>query len=58
MIKVGAKIDCGLKAILLGFIETVPPFGTAHTLCASRNGPRNMGFLRSVPSKQKPCLLG
>ena len=25
------------------------PFSTAHTFCASRNGPRNSDFLRTVP---------
>ena len=26
-------------------------FATAHTLCASRNGPRKSGFLTAVPAE-------
>ena len=32
---------------------TVPSFATAHTFCASRDGPRNVGFLTVVPAKTK-----
>ena len=28
--------------------RTVRPFSTAHTFCASREGPRNSGFLTAV----------
>ena len=27
------------------------PFATAHTFCASRDGPRKSGFLTAVPAK-------
>ena len=32
----------GFNSIML---RTVPSFATAHTLCASRDGTRNLGFL-------------
>ena len=32
---------------------TVAPFVTAHTYCASQDGPRNSGFLRTVPGSTK-----
>ena len=30
--------------IPLPMSRTVPPFPTAHTFCASQDGPRNLGF--------------
>ena len=32
-------------------LRTVSLFATAHTFCASRNGPRKSGFLRTVSAK-------
>ena len=32
-------------------LRTVPTFATAHTFCASRDGPRKSGFLTVVPAK-------
>ena len=31
-------------------LRTVPPFATVHTFCTSRDGVRNLDFLRVVPS--------
>ena len=35
---------------------SVPTFATAHTFCASRNGPRKSGFLTAVPAKTDTFL--
>ena len=34
----------------------MPPFGTAHTFCASQDGPRSSHFLRTVPTNSKVFL--
>ena len=39
-------------------LRTVPPFVTAHTFCASRDGTRNSGVLRAVPTYTKIFLRG
>ena len=31
-------------------LRTVPHFASAHTFCASPNGPRSSDFLRTAPS--------
>ena len=37
-------------------INTLPTFSTAHTFCASRDGPRKSGFLTAVPAKTEIFL--
>jgi len=37
-------------------LTTVAPFFTAHTFLVSRDGLRNLGFLRTVPAKYKGIL--
>ena len=32
-------------------LRTVPTFATAHTFCASCDGPRKSGFVMVVPAK-------
>ena len=36
---------------------SVLPFVTEHTFCASRNGPRNEGFLGCVPMQMYSCMV-
>ena len=36
----------------------MPPFATAHTFCASRDGPRKSGFLTALPAKTEIFLRG
>ena len=39
-------------------LRTVPPFATAHTFCASRDGPRKSNFLTAMPAKtQALCAV-
>ena len=42
--------DKMLKSVVL---RTVPPFSTAHTFCASPDGPSHSDFLRTVPTNSK-----
>ena len=37
-------------------VKTVPPFVNAHNFCASRNGPKNSGFFRTVAPNTKMFL--
>ena len=39
-------------------VRTVPTFTTAHTFCASRDGPRKSGFLTVVPANTEVFLCG
>ena len=38
------------------WLWTLPPFATAHTICASQDGSRNSYFLRRVHTKTKVFL--
>ena len=42
----------------LCILRTVPRFATAHTFCASRDGPRMSDFLSAVPAKTEIFLSG
>ena len=39
-------------------LRTVPNFATAHTFCASGDGPRKSGFLTAMPDKTEIFLRG
>ena len=36
--------------------RTIPPFASAHTLCASQDGPRNSNYMRTVPHNSKAAV--
>ena len=42
-----------LVAIVSLVLRRVPHFASAHTFCASRDGPRSSDFLRTAPTNLK-----
>ena len=51
-------VDKTKYSLIIQSLRTMSPFVTAHTFYESRNDPRNLGFLRTVPTKTKIILCG
>ena len=47
------KTEYSVKKKKTRQLRTVPTFPTAHTFCASRDGPRGSDFLRTVATNSK-----